>query len=329
MKTTTIFLSIILFIFPVSAEKLAEFREVLNPIALYIDNQHIFFREQFSVHIYNRATYEYIGKFGNHGEGPGEFRLFMGVTFMPNKIILQDNKKMCIFSTTGKMIAEMIKSTKFSTILPLANTYLEIIETNLPKKKPETFFNILDSNMKNPVKIYNSIPIHIEADDETKQKRDILPFPHCLNYQVSNEKIIIGDSSKGFCFFIFNFNGKLINKVVLNQSPIRIDNATKAKLTNPSNHSPLFRKSINLLKQEYYPAFRSFIVKNDVIYAITDERIDNQYTVVLLHTDGKKLRKTRIPSQPIIYDFYDNIFFYLMENEKNDTIELHAEVLTD
>ena len=114
MKKAIVFLILILLISTfVSGRVIATFPELLNPDRMEMDENHIYITEGIAINIYSFKSFELIKKFGKKGEGPREFARYIGISLNSNKIYINSQGKLSIYSVDG----EFIKETKTNSSL--------------------------------------------------------------------------------------------------------------------------------------------------------------------------------------------------------------------
>lgn len=88
------------------AKKVTIFPDLFHPIGIVIDNQHIYISQGFNVFIYSAKDFKFIKKFGEKGEGPGEFLEIPYIYLRSSHLIASTNNKVLYYTRGGEFLRE-------------------------------------------------------------------------------------------------------------------------------------------------------------------------------------------------------------------------------
>jgi len=297
--------------------------EVLMPRYIAVSGNRIYIAEKTSIHIYSKKDLVYIKKAGRQGEGPGEFRLIMGLTAGDNYVSGSDPARILFFSPNGEYIREL-KSTAFCThFAPLGRISVgsdAIDENNVGYYT----INLFDRHLEKGMELFR-----FERIMQTKSHFN--PLKKQSSFYVSNEKVFLNDSNRQI--FCFNSNGKKINTITLKEPPLTVAKEFKTNFMDYlKNHKRLnvmyemFKNSTQFPK--YFPIIQFFRVDATHIYVITYQQKNRDYRCVILDHQGKLLKKTFLPVRfkdirtPFPFDIKNNVFYQVLEDEQSEETTL-------
>ena len=158
------------------------------------------------------------------------------------------------------------------------------------------------------------------------------------SFQFYKNKIYITDSNYGFYIKVFDLNGKPLYSIDKN-SEIKNLKVTKEYKNNILNFYKKNRKKLfNMIKDKYifynnYPKIYWSYINDNKIYITTYKVMDGKQELIVLDLKGNIINKTFIPvkssphngyiSYSTFYTINNDKFYELIENEENETWELH------
>ncbi len=317
-------------------EKLAELEgDFSNPNLYYIDNKYFYVIDNYeNAYIYKTDDYSFYKKFGRKGEGPGEWRLFSGAYFYPNKnkIMIYGMGKIIYYTKEGEYLSEFkyIEHPK-----PIGKNYVRTdyyyspeneendsyLESNVLRKK----IILLDSEFKDK-KILVEKDL-IGAKYVYKGSKIIAwCFSPVLNYRTYEDKIVIGYSNKeSFDFWIFDSKGREIRRIRKRYFKMEVPREIKDKLVSSNYKSRAnHNKKVNYKFFKYYPSFSNFEVYDGKIYVYMYPEKGMQ-RVMIMDMKGRFINSILIPFEFEDYrDFHRSVdnyngyeyFILLSEDEK-------------
>ncbi len=328
-----ILLSIIVLVLTVNIieTKTFTFKDINNPTAIIIKKGSLFISEQTTLSIYSLDKYKLIKKFGKEGEGPMEFKSNHrgdGIRFTINsgKIYINSETKLSVYSLDGRFIKE-------SRVLPRLNLISageNYISSSLSKSDsgfPKKTISLFNSEFK---KIKNLFVSNISSGMGAK-----IPTPtYNHKYRFYKGKVYISTGTKNINIDVYDTNGnkefsivKIPDKKTLTKEYI---SAVKRHYkTNPKtkNFWRYFQKNLIFLSD--FPGVRSFNINNDRIYIQTYKMKSDNAEWIIFGLKGKELKKVWLPSievNPITmspYTIFDNVLYWLTENDKEEGWDLH------
>jgi hypothetical protein len=145
-------------------------------------------------------------------------------------------------------------------------------------------------------------------------------IPHYFDVQVWEDKIFIGDTSKGFFMAVFDTQGNLLYEIKKKVEKIPVTEREKNQAFNAFKSERFWQKYqhlINPVFPEFFPAFRHFMVTDNQIYIFTHKKIDQKGEVLVLDISGKLMNKTRLP-QNKYFSVFEGWYYHLNKNENQE-----------
>jgi hypothetical protein len=190
---------------------------------------------------------------------------------------------------------------------------------------------ICDSELKKIKKLHEFImkmPLIGGPAPPIKEWKMILPYYH-ISYDITTGKIFVFDSQKGFYINVFDENGH--NLYTINKDKeiekIKVPDEYKDKRTKEFKQDQFWRElqKPELIFPKYFPSFHWAAVNKGKIYVHTYKTRNNKTQFIVLDLKGKILKEIYLPfpdhSRQTIYD---NKLYKLVENEEEETWELHV-----
>jgi hypothetical protein len=307
--------------------KIATFnRNYKNPI-LEITAEYIYIwdRKSLIIDLYSGKDYHYLLSFGRSGEGPKEFKFIRTFKAYPDFVFVDAGDKIVYFSKKGEFIKE-IKPPILGYYLPIKDGF---ISRTTPQQEVKYTINInyilIDSNFKKTKKVYST---NIKTIAPTRW--ELLLIPDTAKCEVYNDRIYIGDTTRGFFFSVFDSKGKKLFEIKLPYKKILITEREKHAYYErlKSWHGNRVHQ-VRLLFPDYFPAYNDFMISDDKIYVlrhVTDPLKAKNQEVYVLGIDGKLLKKANINYSPSFsFYFHKNNYYYLNDNEESEEWELYME----
>jgi len=326
----------------VYAKKLGNMPEVSVPIHIRVDNNQVYIADnQANVHFYSikgqNLTYQ--KQIAHRGSGPAESPLIPSLFLCKSYLFLHSIGKCMFFSRNGDYIKEFRVSPGIgSLITPVGGNIVVCKKT--PSKKSYIFdFSIGECSTKKTFELRKTIYVGVlNKLGQTGNKISYNPFPSFIFHNVFDNKVFVGDSTRGLYVEIFDVNGKKINQVNLEVERIKVSDEIKSATEDEFKKSQYWGQfnSINqIVFPDYFPAFCRFAVDDGKIYFITYNRKnpldpkDKSREIIIANWKGKLLKQTFITIDPRgEYDpFYINKgkFYYVVDNVETEEWELHVE----
>jgi len=160
------------------------------------------------------------------------------------------------------------------------------------------------------------------------------------DYLVYKDRIYVADSLKGLSISIFDENGSFLYEIHHPVDRIKIPRGFGPEVVKAWRESRYWTKNsptMNPIVPDYFPAFISFKISGDRIYAVTPVRKGDSHEVIVMDLKGGILERgfrrmpkliTWLSSPRIIGRFYDldgDRFVWYDYNDAKDMYELHVQ----
>jgi hypothetical protein len=159
------------------------------------------------------------------------------------------------------------------------------------------------------------------------------PMVNPMFYAMDNK--VIAPESKEFILNIYDANGKKISSITHPYKRPKVTDAYKKKLDHYLKTDPNTKAYYDMVKQmikfdDYFPAIQFFIAADKKVYIQTYTETDGKYEFFIFDLEGKLLKRLFLPVAYLDptkfhpYNFSQNKFYHLLENEDEEEWELHA-----
>jgi hypothetical protein len=312
------------FCYSISAKKIANFPKVNKPYQFEVYGDDIYIGEKSTISIYSLKDFSLTKKFGRNGEGPGEFKTFPMIKVFPKYLVVNNFTKWLLFSRKGKFIKEK-RDTLFKLfIFPVGSNYVATtLDPNPKLKNYPKVVSLLDKNLE-PIK-----EISRKVRKKTKRRRKDVLYDFYY-YRVYDDKIFLGDTTKGFFIEVFDSNGNKLYEIKKKYQPIKVteqykkDYIKREKEANDIVSKTMRRYKYKFFFRDYFPAFRDLMVNDGKIYIFTDNKKGDQGEIIVMSIKGKILKKTFVTNQKLCSISNDR-YYYLKDNLEKEEWELFSE----
>ncbi|MEN8153967.1 MAG: hypothetical protein ABFR75_08075 [Acidobacteriota bacterium] len=326
MKKIIIFLIFFFIVFFISGEKLAEFDNVYKPGRFQVSGDGLYIVDGYQIKLFSMKNFKLITRFGKKGEGPGEFKFAPKVLLVfPDQAFVSCWGKVALFTRKGKLIKEK-KSPNFTDMYKVKENYLGRIFKYDRKNDTSEFSMLLFDKDLNKQKVLST---YIQRREEwtgyqkgMSKKMNINMFKDYFDLVTDGEFIFIGDTKKGFFIDIFDSKGERVNTIKNGYEKLKTSKENIEEYWKRSKR-PRDEKRANYIYPEYYPAYKKLFVNNKKIYAITYKFKRDKQELLILDMKGKILKQTYIPEKRY-YNFFNNKYYYFVDNEAEEVMEFHA-----
>jgi hypothetical protein len=150
------------------------------------------------------------------------------------------------------------------------------------------------------------------------------------------DRLFVFDPILGFPIKVYDKNGDLLKNIFIDYKKQKMTESFKEEVMDWMKMHPQLKDlaiEMKIAFPEYIPAMRSFLVKEDIIYAYTYHRKNNLSEFILFDTNKNEImKKLYLPtaernivqlSVNRIYTIKDNRYYYLFDNYEEETWELH------
>lgn len=304
-------------------EIVANLPELEKPSEIRINNGCLFIADQQSVLVYDLKSFTQIKKLCKKGEGPGEFQRWPRIEFSRDKLVLSDNSKIILFSKNFEYLREIKLGTVSNRALPVGDSFV-ITDPRTIDNVQCLVFLLLDKNGR---KIKDILVKPITAQ---YRKHFLTPIARARSWK---DRVFFAQPDKGFYIDVFDKQGKKLYKIEKEVKQIkaeekhrqlRLDEVLFA-VGRSRFEQARKRGAFDRPLMEFVPAINNFWVTDDRIYVKTHDFTDTKEKYFIMDLEGN-IQKTLY--LPIVFKeiltFHNNTFYYLEDNEEEESWVLHA-----
>jgi hypothetical protein len=325
-----------LFCVAVRAEVAAQLPDVMKPSNMAIDDDNIYIADGATIWIYSLKDYKLKGKFGKKGEGPREFTLSrggQGVMIFPQEdfLVVNTQGKVSFWKKDGMFIKEMkappgaVQGGQW--LQPAGKNYVGL----------GTAFNSKDQSFSIVVTLY---------DSNLNKIKGLILMPFMKNskmeFPIQNpgvfawgDKIVTTGDKFSFNMLVFDSQGNKVAGIKRDYKPLKMYSAYKEEVYDMFKKNPDTREFFEVVKQmvkigDRFPPIQGFFVADQKIYIQTYKKQDDKYEFFIYGLDGKFIKQVYLPVNymwgilPYPTAVKNNTLYQLIENEDEETWELHA-----
>lgn len=311
-------------------EKVAVFAGLADPSFIHIDGERIYIVERSTIHIYSSTDYKLIKTFGKSGEGPGESRTGQEDSVLldvqPDYLLVNSQGKIAFFKKDGTYIKE-IATPMGRWLRPLGKNYVGLQYLFEEDGTRYHVVNLYDAQCRKVKEIYREkaeIQMRLKTINAVSWSRQI--------FMVYNEEIFIDGKNK--VIHVLDNKGDKRYDISLEYEQIKVTGDIKQKyISFYKEKDPFWRTRWERLKDwyrfpDYFPVIRGFLVLDGKIYIHTFKEENNKSEILVLDTNGKRLKQVFLPLEKNSLIFYhswtigNGKLFQLVENEDEEW-ELH------
>jgi hypothetical protein len=309
MKKIFIILFLLFFLFLcfdfVYSKITATFPDLNNPYTLKIYGERLFISDGPVIYIYDSGDYRLLNKFGNKGEGPGEFKVHPNINrgslvfnIKDDQIMVSSLGRVSFFTINGKYLEEKVPQALFGfgQFQTVENHYIGLGAKGHAMKQFITI-NFYDSDFKKGNEIFKVLAF------EQGKKINPITIGIIPTLFATSERIFCLDY-EGYIHIFGSQGEKLsvirISQVEKNYSRVKVSQERKRKYIEFFKSDPRFKQQfeqdINTIRfPDYFPEIRDFKVADRKIYAISFREKNQQKEIFIFELNGKLLKKMMIP----------------------------------
>ena len=332
--------------------KIIPLPSLVDPTSIQVDSGKILITEEDSVSVFSLDDFKLLKRIGRRGEGPGEFNAPPYVILQPDAFLILNFNKISLFSPEGELIEEKKIPSNYNygffPLLPVGDNYVGF---PVEIKKEGGFGHVgrLYDSTFFPIKmIYEDVPNLIPPPPPPPRpgqtsgslpKQDFEAIRDCIDVTVEKDRLYVADTRKGFFFSVFDSGGNLLYEIDTEHKRIKVPKQYTAAymkhLQEQSNWERLNNR-YNFVFKDFFPAFFSFKINDEKIYAVTYSQKDGVYEIVQTDLKGKTLsRSFSFPLKPYgrlnetffqfsnDFDIYSDTIYHLEYNFDKEWLELH------
>lgn len=320
----------------VQAKKVAVLKEITNPDVMFVDNNQLYVPQGATLYIYSLKDYHLVKSFGKAGEGPQEFKVPKAggypliVDGQTEKLIITSIGRISYFTKDGTFIDQQnlppnIQSS--AMIQPIGKNYCFIVYGR-EDKTVYTTLQMADNNFQNMHEIFR-VKHYMQPGGKIRPVRQSMNFQ--TDYQCNH---IVVDSADGQ-LHIFGPDGKEKFTISPDIKPVPVtkkdkDDILKFFQTDPRLKPMWPRLKDRLEIDSHFRLIQFTNIADCKIYVSTFEKKNGDTLHLVYDKEGKLLKKVylpmkfRSPTLAFPMAFKNDTFYQLVDNDKNETWELHA-----
>ncbi len=336
MKKIILLILIILISLYSYGKVAAAFEEVSKPQMMAVSGDYLLITEGSTIFIYSTKDFSFIKKFGKPGEGPREFKISpfgppMIAYFYEGNIFVSSDSKVSYFTPRGEFIKE-IRVPPFSVFRPFKEVFVATGSAVNDDKQTVLTINLHNSKMEKLKELYKS--------DMSIGPNASFSYPiNQFSYEPYGDKLFLVRGKDGFVIDVLSISGEKLYTIKKDFEKIKVTQDYKDKTIKSFKTDPNFKQFFEFFKQrikfkQHYPAIQDLRVTNDRIHVITFKKKGSETECIILDLKGKELKRVYVPYPELHgmdympeYDIYKSTFYILIENEDEETWELHTKKL--
>jgi hypothetical protein len=317
--TKMMILAIILlcFSFQGNAADIVAMPDLLNPDSISLDENNIYITENATIYIYGIKDFKLKKKFGEIGQGPGEFMgdarttrapLVLYVR-LPDTILVNSFGKISYFSQKGEFIKDLRRMDTSSNFRALGSGFAG---TKLARQDNIQYrtLNIYDSKLKKVKEIFRVL--HPLAG----RRFGFRVFEAPMVFATYQDKLFVS-FEEDFIIRVFDASGKELYSITQEYKRRKVTEADRQTATRFVKTNPRFHAIRSILLPLHFPqdfpALKNIIVNDDKVYAITERNENDDTQCYIFDLKGKLLGKKVVDI--LNKDEFD-VFVYTIKNGK-------------
>lgn len=329
MRKINLLILLLLLATFVFAAKIVPMPDIIKANLIKIDGDDMVIAEGASISIYSLKDLKLIKKFGKEGEGPQEFKTFMGfgltVDIYPEHILINSISKISYFTRKGEFIKEQ-KVSAGTTITSFRGKFVGSAMQFDQKTGPKMAFNLYDGKGEK-IKEICSHPLPLLKGKGTVTLLDLISGIN-PQYQTSANRIFIG-GKQTFEIDIYDLEGNFLKTIKRDYKKQELTGDEKNKFLEVYKIHPIYKNFWESLKKaikipDYFPDYKTLLVSNQKIYVQTFKRKEGKTGFLIFDLDGKYLKTTFLHLvyqdilTPYLYAIDGGKIYQLAENEDEE-----------
>jgi hypothetical protein len=296
-----LFILILLFLTAgLPGEKAHRISGLGRPVGLEMDKNQLYILENSAVSIYSLKDFRLINKFGQSGQGPGEFatlpHVHITLDCSTDKLIIGSIRKISIYSKQGRFISER-KAHNLAY-------RLVVMDTTPGRERFLGWSRNQDGGINT-----NTIVVFDSRLNKIKQVyRDRDPFqgrgkgydmlPKTFSFLSHRGKILLPGRDDA-SIDVLNLEMKPLFTIRIEQEPLRVSEDFKRKMIHYLKTSPETKNVFPILQPirfpKTFPGINSFFADQGIIYVMSWKREKGNNEFFTYNLEGKFLRRIMLP----------------------------------
>ena len=299
--------------------------DLMKPGNMFVDDSRLYVTENVHVYIYSLKDFKMIRKFGQHGEGPGEFvldpnMLGLHISRQDGEIMVHSHGKLSWFGMDGGFRRQIATPIQYLMFVQALGKHISARRLISGKKRWQVI-TIYDKKLK-PVKEICRVK-HLYQPGYGTDPLSMLP-PAAVDKGLI---YVIPDDS--FTIQVFDKQGKAVSIIKRDEKRKAVTAKDRREIINYFKNGVLTKDSFHIMKPfhfpSHFPAIRNMAVGDGKIFVVTN-RIDaeNRNECLVLDLKGTLLKRTFVAmAETDLLEFSKFVFhkgsvYELVEDEENE-----------
>ena len=311
--------------------------ELDRPNFIQVDGDELFVTDGYSIYIYSLQPLALKTKFGQKGEGPGEFTTWPFVRVAKDFILCTTLTRCLWFTRNGKLNHEKRLQDLFM-LMPARENYIALeLETDMKTRTVFYKLQLINPDFKEIKMLYKTAsdsPLVLDTDSGAEEHKMLYHYFDFLSYK---DKIFVADSHKGLFIEVFDTQGNHLYSIRYPVEKVKVtpDYRKKAmdlfKIVCKNIYET--KKKSSFTFYDYFPPMKHFWIDDNKIYITTYRQENNKNELLVLDLKGKLLKRLFLPFKSMQdwrilgavdpYTFHQGILYELVENQETSLWELH------
>lgn len=275
-----------------------------KPDSLTIDGKQLYITDQDTIAIYSLEDFKLKKKFGEQGEGPGEFkilpfdRICLRISLSQDTILVNSISRLSLFTKEGDFIKHMFSQRPIQYLKPLGNKMVGyhrwtdddvmyigvyIYDPRSLKREKELFKK---ENYLQPSRAFDPTIFAMFMKNGARRAPTYHPYKNKLFVEGKDDDILVFDDS-----------GEKLYTIPPRYEKIRVPETFKKAVMEYLEKRfvtiyPRIKRNVRF--RDYFP-IRSFLVADDKIYILTFKSIEGKSEFYFLDLKGTFLEKKMVP----------------------------------
>ena len=344
-----VYLLLILLLFSafLLGEKIAALPEIGKNPGLMVNEKYIYITDGFNhtINVYTKQECRHSEAFGTKGEGPREFMSPPVLDISGNHLVAISMGKLTFLTLDGDFVREEKVPTEYQ-ILKVTDSLL-VARKTIQLEQPEGYnimkarLLVLDRQFNELRQVHDPVKAGIMIIGRSNTKREMRLLPDLEEVVVSNDRIFVGNSEKGFHFSVYNFPGDNQFEIDHPYQKRQVTAADKKRILEERKR--LFESRGFRLKWEdhlkrysrltfpdYFPPYQKFVINQDLLLVFEHKREDNRRNCYIFDQNGELIKQITLPQETSSFSsefpsyLYGDSYYYILENEDEEQWELHS-----
>lgn len=306
---------------------------ISKPTGIAVSGERLYITQEDAVLTFNPATGVSTGQIGQKGEGPREFKFSPKIRFLQGRLVILSAEKMLFYTEQGQYLSEARMPGHEGFFLPLTSGFVG--RKNTQEVNGGRFFqeiSLYTADLRPLKKIYKALmPGMMSLRTGGGGKSDYPVVKDFIHYEADDQCIVLGDSSRGCYFLIFDHQGERVAELDLPFVKKAISDTDKKEYIARETAQPwmkTLKDRLDFTFPDFFPAFRYFILQDRTIYALTYEEKNGLSHWDRIRPQEKNLTVLWLPSAGSsgsgmpLGAFDRNVYYYLYDDVESETWRL-------